>query len=260
MTALLTVDVGNTNVNLGVFEGDRLKATWRFFTDARRTEDEHTLLFEGLLHSKGIDPADVGAVAMCSVVPPITDVIRRALETLFASDVLVIGRGTRTGVKMNYDRPQDVGADRIVDAAATFSLYGGPATVVDFGTATVFDAISKQGEYLGGAIAPGIVLAADALYRETSQLRRVELIAPGSPIGTNTVMALQSGLIYGHVALVEGMVGRFEAELSDGGREDVKVIATGGLAPLIARETDVFTAVDEDLTLTGLRLLYEMNS
>ncbi len=260
MTTLLAVDIGNTNVSLGAFEGDDLKATWRIATDARRTEDEHALLFDGLLRAKGIDPHSVEAVSMCSVVPPVTASVRSALTALTGVDVLEIGRGTKTGVKISYDRPQDVGADRVVDAAAVYALYGGPATVVDFGTATVFDAISHDGEYLGGALAPGVMLAADALYRETAQLRRVELVAPGAAIGKNTVAALQSGLLYGYVSLVEGMVRRFHAELVGDRNEDVAVVATGGLAHVIARETDVFTAVDEDLTLTGLRLLYELNS
>lgn len=260
MTYLLAVDVGNTNVSLGAFEGDRLKATWRLSTDSRRTEDEHFLLFEGLLRSRGLKPSEITAVSMCSVVPPLTDTVRRALERLAGTEPIVVGSGTRTGIKVMYDRPQDVGADRIVDAVAAYHVYGAPAVVVDLGTATVFDAIGVDGDYLGGALAPGLSLAADALYTAASMLRRVALEPPEKAIGTNTVAALQSGLVYGYVGLVEGMVQRFIDELATPENPDVSVIATGGLARVIASETDVFTAVDEDLTLTGLRLIYELNS
>lgn len=260
MATLLAVDVGNTNVTMGVFDGEVLQATWRISTDVRRTEDEHALLIKALLVEKGISNADIDAVSMCSVVPAVTEVVRTALQTGFGNSILEIGRGTRTGIKVSYDRPQDVGTDRVVDAAAALALYGGPATIVDIGTATVFDAVSKDGEYLGGAIAPGMALAAEALYQGTAQLRRIDLVAPGSAIGTNTVAAMQSGIVYGYVGLIEAMVERFRRELSPSGAEDVQVIGTGGLAGLVARETEVFTAVDENLTLQGLRLLYEMNS
>ncbi len=218
------------------------------------------MLFEGLLRSRDLNSSDISAVSMCSVVPPLTDTVRRALERLSGAKPIVVGSGTKTGIKIMYDRPQDVGADRIVDAVAAFHVYGAPAVVVDLGTATVFDAISADGEYLGGALSPGISLAADALYNATSMLRRVELEPPGAAIGKNTVAALQSGLLYGYVGLVEGMVKRFIDELTTPGDPAPSVIATGGLAPVIASETNVFTAVDEDLTLTGLRLVHELNS
>jgi type III pantothenate kinase len=207
----------------------------------------------------GIDPEEVDAISMCSVVPPITDAIRRALVALFGQEPLQVGKGTRTGISIQYDRPQDVGTDRIADAVAAFNLYGGPAVVVDLGTATVFDAISNKGEYLGGALSPGVNLAADALYQATSLLRRVDLEAPANVIGRDTTSALQSGLLYGNVGLVEGMVARFTAELSPDDPASVQVIATGGLAPTIAAQTDAFTIVNEDLTLIGLRIIYELN-
>lgn len=261
MNTLLAVDIGNTQVTLGAFSGDEIRARWRVSTDPSRTEDEHALLFSGLLQSKGISGAEVSAVCVCSVVPTATDTVVGALRDLFGREPLVIGRGTKTGIRINYDRPQDVGADRIVDAVAAFNLYPGPSIVVDFGTATVFDAVSGEGEYLGGAIAPGVMLAAEALYQRTSQLRRVELKAPEKAIGRNTTAAMQSGLLYGYVGLVEGMVTRFKAELSvPPSGPGANVIATGGLAPLIARETDVFTAVNLDLTLVGLKILHELNS
>ncbi|MBI4305877.1 MAG: type III pantothenate kinase [Chloroflexi bacterium] len=260
MDTLLAVDIGNTQITIGAFQRDEIRARWRVSTDPSRTEDEHALIFDGLLRSRGIDPRAVEAISLCSVVPPATDIVVGALRDLFRHEPLVIGRGTKTGIRISYDRPQDVGADRIVDAVAVFNLYPGSSIVVDFGTATVFDAVSGEGEYLGGAIAPGIMLAAEALYQRTSQLRRVELRPPEKAIGRNTTAAMQSGLLYGYVALVEGMVARFQRELGVPGSNGCNVVATGGLAELIARETDVFTAVNPDLTLVGLKLLYDLNS
>ncbi|MDA1256244.1 MAG: type III pantothenate kinase [Chloroflexi bacterium] len=259
MANLLAVDVGNSNVTLGVFEGDRLVATWRFATDVRRTADEHNLLLQGLLRSKGVDPASLPAAVMCSVVPPLTGAIETALEALLGVAPMVVGPGTRTGIKVNYNRPQDVGTDRIADAVAAFRMYGGPCILVDLGTATVFDAISADAEYLGGAIAPGMTLAAEALYQGTSQLRRVDLQAPEFAIGRNTTDAMRSGLVFGYVGLVEGMVRRFAAELSPDDPSACKVIGTGGLARIVAAQSDVFQDVNEDLTLIGLRILHELN-
>jgi type III pantothenate kinase len=257
--SLLAVDVGNSNVTMGAFDGERLVATWRFATDARRTADEHLLLIEGMLRSRDVDPDAVTAAVMCSVVPPLTRAVESALSSLLDNGPMVIGPGTRTGIKISYDRPQDVGADRIVDAAAAYTLYGGPCVVVDIGTATVFDAITADGEYLGGAIAPGMVLAAEALYQGTAQLRRVELSRPDDVIGRNTFDSMRSGLVFGYVCLVEGMVARFRAELSPENPGACSVVGTGGLASIVAAETDVMTVVNEDLTLVGLRMLYELN-
>ena len=223
---LLAIDIGNTNITLGVFRGDSLKATWRLATDPRRMPDEYGMTILNLLPVRGISSSDIDAVVMCSVVPPLTQVFTELSQSFFDSTPLLVGAGVRTGIKVLYDNPRDVGADRIVDASAAFSLYGGPCIVVDFGTGTVFDAVSANAEYLGGAIAPGLRLAADSLFSNTSILRRVELVAPDTAIGKNTTHALQSGLVLGNVDLVEGMVKRFKREL--GG--DAKVIATGGLA------------------------------
>jgi type III pantothenate kinase len=192
---------------------------------------------------------------MASVVPPLTAVFRDMVMSYFKQTPLVVGAGVKTGVQIRYDSPRDVGADRIVDAAATFKLYGGPACIVDFGTATTFDAITDKGEYLGGALAPGIAIAAEALFSRTSKLPRVDLVRPPRAIGTNTVHAMQSGLIFGYVYLVEGMVARFRAELG----EPMRVVGTGGLAQTIAQETDVIEVVNPWLTLEGLRMIWEMN-
>jgi type III pantothenate kinase len=254
---LLALDIGNTNVTVGVFDGETLSATWRLTTDPRRMPDEYGLTLLNLLPLKGVAVADISAVVICSVVPPLTTLFSELSESYFNVRPLVVGAGIRTGIKILYDNPRDVGADRIVDAAAAYHMYGGPLIVVDFGTATVFDAVSAQAEYLGGAIAPGLRLAAESLFTTTSMLRRVELVAPSSAIGRNTTHSMQSGLVLGNVDLVEGMVKRFKREMGDA---NTKVIGTGGLSPLIARETSIFDAVSVDLTLLGLRMIHEMNA
>ncbi len=260
MAKLLAVDVGNSNVTIGAFDGARLIATWRFATDARKTADEHNLLLQGMLRSKNVEPSDFPTAVMCSVVPPLTGAIESALTDMLGSAPMVVGPGTRTGIKINYNRPQDVGTDRIADAVAAYKLYGGPCIIVDIGTATVFDAISGDAEYLGGAIAPGMTLAAEALFRGTSQLRRVDLQAPDKAIGRNTTDAMRSGLVYGYVGLVEGMVARFAEELSPDDPSACKVIGTGGAAKVVAAQSDILQDVNEDLTLIGLRMLHELNS
>ena len=252
---LLAIDIGNTNVTLGVFEGPHLKSTWRFATDPRRLADEYGLLVSSILPLKGVSPEDITGACLCSVAPTLTLTFEEVCRSYFKVNPLTVSTGVKTGVRILYDNPRDVGADRIVDAVAAFRLYGGPVIIVDFGTATVFDAVSNDGEYLGGAIAPGINVAAEALFLSTSQLRRVELSPPKSAIGRNTVASLQSGLLLGHVGLVEGMVARFKREMGD----EVTVVATGGLAEAIAKETQVFDAVNPDLTLVGLHMIYEMN-
>ncbi len=252
---LLTVDVGNSMVNLGVFDEERLVAKMRVSTDARRSADEYGLMLRDLLTLNGIDRSVITDVCMCSVVPPLTGVFEEASETYFHVKPLTVTAGVRTGLQISYDNPRDVGADRIVDAVAAIELYGPPIIIVDFGTATVFDAVSRDGVYLGGAISPGINVAAEALFLSTSQLRRVELVAPGSAIGQNTTEALQAGLVLGYAGLVTGLVGRFKKELG----EDAKVVATGGLAGIMAKVTDVFDDINPDLTLIGLRLVYGKN-
>jgi type III pantothenate kinase len=253
---LLALDIGNTNVTIGVFDGERIAATWRLATDAHRQPDEYALQLKDLLPMKGIAVDTIDGVVLCSVVPPLTSVFENACDFLFDIQPLVIGTGTRTGVRIRYDNPRDVGADRVADAAAAYHLYGGPSIVVDFGTATVFDAISADGEYLGGAIAPGLGVSAESLYAATSQLRRVELAAPASAIGKNTAHSIQSGLIFGYTGLIEHMVRLYKAEMD---APEATVIATGGLAPIIAEQTDVFTVVNEELTLQGLRLIFDLN-
>ena len=252
---LLCIDIGNTTITVGVFEGSGLTTTLRVATDTRRQADEYGLLLTSLLRLKGIEPSQLEAACISSVVPPLTAVLEEVCQSSFGLTPLTVSVGTRTGMQILYDSPRDVGTDRIVGAVAAKELYGTPLIVVDIGTATVFDAVNRAGEYLGGAIAPGINLAAEALFLNTSQLRRVELVAPKTAIGQNTTAALQSGLVLGYVGLVTTMIARFKDELG----QDAKVIGTGGLVGVIARETDVFDAVNQDLTLVGLRLTYDMN-
>jgi type III pantothenate kinase len=252
---LLTIDVGNTNITLGLHEGEELRHAWRLATANERMPDEYGLQILGLLEHARCSPADISGIAMASVVPPLTRTFLLACRDYLGKDPLVVDAGVKTGVQVLVEEPKAVGADRVVDAAAVQALYGGPACVVDFGTATTFDAISAQGAYLGGAIAPGIGIAAEALFQRTAKLPRVELARPPSVIGRNTVHAMQSGLLYGYAGLVEGIVARFRAALGD----DMKVIGTGGLADLINRETDVIEYTAPWLTLDGLRIIWGMN-
>jgi len=252
---LLCIDVGNTNITLGLYEGQVLGPRWRLATDHERMPDEFILQLLGLLNLAGVGRDEIDGAAIASVVPPLTgrwvEVCRRGL----ACEPLVVGAGVRMGVRVLYDDPGAVGADRLVDAVAAYRLYGGPACIVDFGTATTFDALSAEGDYLGGAIAPGVGIAAEALFQRTAKLPRVEIARPPAAIGRNTVHSMQSGLLFGYVALVEGMVARFRQELGDG----LRVIGTGGLAEVIARETPVLEILAPWLTLDGLRMVYEMN-
>lgn len=252
---LLTIDIGNTNITLGLYQDKALGPRWRLATVHDRMPDEYGLQFIGLLAHAGHDPAELTGICLASVVPPLTGRIIEACRHYIHQDPLVVDAGVKTGVRIRYEDPRAVGADRIVDAAAVQQLYGGPACVVDFGTGTTFDAISGEGDYLGGAIAPGIGIAAEALFIHTAKLPRVDLLRPPSVIGRNTVHAMQSGLLFGYVCLVEGMVARFRGELGP----DMKVIATGGLAEIVARETDVFQIIAPWLTLDGLRIVWELN-
>jgi type III pantothenate kinase len=254
---LLALDVGNTNVTIGIFEGEDVRATWRIATDLERLPDEYAVTILGLLRTENITPDAVTKAIMASVVPDLAPVFEQLCRRYFHVDPLVVDTGTRTGIRIVYDNPREVGADRIVDVVAALHLYGPPPLIiVDFGTATVFDAVSADGAYLGGAIAPGIGIASEALFERAAKLYRVELDRPKNAIGKNTVAAIQSGTLFGYVGLIEGMVARFKKEL--GGR--ARVIATGGWAERLAKETNVFDAVDQNLTLTGLRLIYESNT
>ena len=252
---LLAIDIGNTNIVLGLYDGERLAAQWRISTDHARMPDEYAMLLFDLFAHVDQEPGSVQGIIVASVVPPLTTVFVEMSERYLHQTPLMVDAGVRTGVRVRYDNPRDVGADRVVNAVAAYRIYGGPACVVDFGTGTTFDGISAEGDYLGGAIAPGVHIAAEALFSRTTKLPRIDIARPPRAIGTNTVHSMQSGLLFGYVGLVEGMVARFRDELGP----NLRVIATGGLANLIAAETPVIQVVDQELTLKGLRLIWEMN-
>lgn len=250
---LLVIDIGNTNTSLGVFDGERLTAHWRLTTDRARTTDEWGVLARHLFALTGFDFKSINAIAVASVVPPLNFTLKRMAEHYFELSPLFIDHTVDTGVPILYEPASDVGADRIVDAVAAIQKYGAPCIVVDFGTATTFDAINAQGEYLGGVITPGITISSDALFERAAKLPRVEIKRPAKVIGSGTIEAMQSGLYHGYVGLVDGILKKMIDEL--GGPP--KVIATGGLAPLIAKGSAFIELVDETLTLDGLRLVYQ---
>ena len=256
MGILLAVDVGNTNVVLGAYRGADLVRTWRAATTVERTEDELAVMIDGLLAREELGIDDVDAMVVGSVVPPLTLALTRLADRHLGGRALVIGPGVKTGVRLRVDNPSEVGADRIANTLAAHRRYGGPAIIVDFGTSTNFDVVSAEGDFLGGSFAPGIEVASESLFGRASRLFRVPLTPPREAIGKNTADCLRSGIVFGYVGLVEGLIARIHSEL--GGR--ARVIATGGLATTIAPLTPSIEKVDEDLTLEGLRMLWELNA
>jgi type III pantothenate kinase len=259
---LLTIDVGNTNTVLGVFEGQEVVEDWRIATVPDRTADEIAVVLQGLLgQSALVKDADITGIALCSTVPSVLHEMREMCRRYYGDvTAVIVEPGVKTGVPVRVDNPKEVGSDRIMNALAAVHLYGGPAIVVDFGTATNFDVISARGEFIGGAFAPGIEISVDALSRRAAQLLKVELTRPHRVIGRNTVESLQSGIIYGFAGQVEGIVARITRELAPDDPDSVTVIATGGLAPLLLDEVSVVDAYEPWLTLTGLRLVFERNT
>ncbi|MDK2883130.1 MAG: type pantothenate kinase [Bacillota bacterium] len=254
MGLLLALDVGNTHVTAGVFRGSDLIARWRLQTNRTRTEDEYGVFLRHLFAIAGLAPEEVEGVAVASVVPPLNWIWEKLSRRYFGCEPLMVQpETTDTGIQIRLDNPREVGADRIVNAVAAHTLYGGPCIVVDFGTATTFDVISAAGEYLGGAIAPGILTATEALFQKAAKLPRIELIDPGTAVGKNTVTSMQAGIVYGFAGQVDALVRRIRRELG----EEAKAIATGGLATMVADQAETIDVVDLDLTLTGLRLIYE---
>jgi type III pantothenate kinase len=252
---LLAIDVGNTNTVFGLYRGAELIKTWRIATRREQTKDEYASILRGFFAMAGIEMKEVRAIAIASVVPPTLHAFERMSESYFHLRPLIVGPGIKTGISISYDNPREVGADRIVNAVAAFDKYKGGVVVVDFGTATTFDCISPKGEYLGGVIAPGIMISVEALFDRASKLPRVEVIRPKQIIGKNTVSSIQSGILFGYVGLVDGLVERIRREYS----QPPKVIATGGFAQLIASESTTIELVDEHLTLDGLRILHARN-
>jgi len=255
MPLLLTVDIGNTNTVFGVHDGTALTAHWRLTTRREQTTDEYAILVRNLFSMSGVEPDGIGGVALASVVPPLTSVLVALSRQTLGLDPLVIEPGVRTGMPILYEPPGDVGADRIVNGVAAFAAFGGPVIVVDFGTATTFDVITRKGEYLGGVICPGVSISADALFQRAARLPRVDVRNPGRVVGRSTVASIQSGLYFGYAGMVEAVIGRIRAEL----QEQARVVATGGLADTLAAEIPSIEAVDPVLTLSGLRLIWERN-
>lgn len=253
---LLVFDVGNTNMVLGIYEGTELKNYWRISTDKAKTSDEYGMLINNLFQYDNVDKNSIKDIIISSVVPNVMHSLENFCVKYFNKQPLIVGPGIKTGLNIKYDNPKQVGADRIVNAVAAIEKYKSPMIIIDFGTATTFCAISEKGEYLGGTIAPGIKISSEALFQRASKLPRVELLKPGMTICKNTVSAMQSGIIYGYVGLVDKIIAMMKKEL---GNDDLKVIATGGLSSLIASETDSIDCVDKNLTLEGLKIIYNKN-
>lgn len=254
---ILVVDVGNTNIVMGVYDNKHLLHSWRLGTDKDKTSDEYGMLMLGLLNVEKIDAGGISAVVMSSVVPQIMYTLEHTIRKYFKVEAILVGPGTKTGINIKYENPKDVGADRIVNAVAGLEIYGGPLIIVDFGTATTFCAITKKREYLGGVICPGIRISADALFQKAAKLPKIDLVKPETVIGRNTVTSMQSGIIFGYVGQVDYIVNKIKREMQE---DNIRVIATGGLARLIASESKTIDEVNSMLTLEGLRIIYEKNT
>lgn len=255
---LLVIDVGNTNIVFGIYEDDKLLYNWRIATDKNKTSDEYGLLFEQIFKYHGLCTRDIVDVIISSVVPTLMHTLSAMSIKYFEKEPLIVGPGIKTGMNIKYDNPKELGADRIVNAVAAYEKYGGPLIIVDFGTAITFCVISKDGDYLGGAIAPGIRISSEALFSKTAKLPKVELIKPKTVIAKNTVNSIQSGLVNGYIGLVDNIIEKMIEELKDEGRVKA-VVGTGGFASLIGSESKFINKVDKMLTLEGLRIIYKKN-
>ncbi|NLL06109.1 MAG: type III pantothenate kinase [Clostridiaceae bacterium] len=253
---IVVMDVGNTNIVFGVYEGEKLLNYWRMTTDKDKTSDEFGMFLINIFNHEKIDVGNIEAVVIASVVPPIMYSLERAIKKYLKLDPIVVGPGVKTGINIKYENPREVGADRIVNAVAALELYKGPVIIVDFGTATTFCAVTSNGEYLGGVICPGIKISAEALFQKAAKLPRIELAKPDTVIGRNTVSSMQSGIVYGYVGKVDYIVKRIKKEMKE---DNIKVIATGGLARMIASESETIDEINGLLSLDGLRIIYDKN-
>lgn len=256
---LLGIDIGNTNIVIGVFEGDELIHNWRIASDLQRSSDEYGLIFRQLLEVHGFGYEDVDDVIISSVVPKLTHTIPAVCSRYIGKEPMMVGVGTRTGINIRYDNPKEVGGDRIVNSVAAYELYGGPIVVVDMGTAISFDVIDEKGHYQGGAIAPGIGIASEALFTRTSKLPKVDLIDPVVAIGRTTVQSMQSGIVYGYIALIDGILEKIAEEMEIP-IDQLNVVSTGGYTRLIAQNSKYIVEIDPELTLKGLKIIYDKNS
>ena len=252
---LLAIDVGNTNLVVGVFEGSKLIESWRLATDNRRSADEYGTMIESMIIREGIKPSEIDDIIISSVVPSLLFTLEHMCLKFYNKNPIVVEQGIKTGIKLHYENPRAIGADRIVNVVGAYEQYGGPLIVIDIGTATTFDVVAENGDFLGGVIAPGIGTSADALFQQAAQLPRIELVPPKQVICRNTIQGMQAGIIFGYVGQIDEIVRRIKEEMGC----EMKVIATGGLAKMIAKESATIDKIDHFLTLTGLRALYERN-
>ena len=252
---ILVIDVGNTHTVIGVYKEEKLLGHWRISTDLDKTEDEYGMLVKSLLSDSNLSFSDIKSAVISCVIPPVTWILKKMSVDYFRVSPIIVGPGTKTEIYIKTDNPKEVGADRIVNAIAAYKLYGGPVIIVDFGTATTFCAVDKEGVYLGGAITPGIEISAEALFEKTAKLPKIEFIKPKHSIGSNTITAMQSGMFFGYLGLTNELIRRFKRELG----EDSVVVATGGQAELMGNESKLIDKINPFLTLQGLRMIYEMN-
>ncbi len=253
---LLAIDAGNSQIVAGLYSGEKMLEHWRVSTDRHKTEDEYGILFLSLIESSGWEPQDIDGAVLASVVPPLTPILEKTVSKYLHVEPLVVGPGTRTGVNIKYENPKEVGPDRIAHAVAAVHKYGAPAIIIDFGTATTIDAISPAGDYLGGVIAPGLLTSLDALFEKAAKLPRIELTRPRRAIGRTSTQSMQSGMIFGFAGMADSLVRRVAKEIGS----EPKVIATGGIAKMVAEESETIQIVDPFLVLDGLRLIHEMNA
>ena len=252
---LLVLDIGNSNIVMGAYDGAKLLRHWRISTDRQKTGDEYGILINELFRYQGLSLSDIQAIIISSVVPPLVVPLHKMCERYFHIRPLIVGPGIRTGIRLNYENPRSIGADRIVNVIGAHEQYGGPLIVIDIGTATTFDIVAENGDFLGGVIAPGLGSSAEALFQRAAQLPRIELVPPKAVVCRSTIQGMQAGIIYGYVGQIDAIVRRIKAELA----MEMKVVATGGFARMVAKESQTIDKVDHFLTLTGLRVLYERN-